>query len=211
MFWTFIILLLFFICGFMIGGYLLYKLYPDETASWENGVKDLIYIAFDGIKAIIRFVYREIEGKDLPEYLINPALILTDQEVLDLVDTLRDHPFDTPALVSYTPNINGVSWIDINAIGLTERYKDISNEQTEKICRNIIGNYFMRTRGCQVKFYIRVVTPTRLYFAVPLSEDGKHFLDKQEMSEAKYESGFVSADPMIEIVPERPSDTGEDR
>ena len=206
---TIIIVILVAICGFMTGGYLLYKLYPEETESWEDGVKFLIHITFHGIKSIFRFVYREMEGKDLQDYEINPALILADQETLDLIDSLNSHPYDTPALVSYIPNVNGISWTDVKAVGLVERYKDITNEQIAQICRNIIETYFMKSRGCQVAVYIKVATPTRLYFAVALSEDGKRFLDRQEPSAVDPVSTHNSG--LTEKIPERSATEGEDR
>ena len=207
MFWTLFILLLVAACGFMIGGYFLYKLYPDETDSWEDGVKFMLQIAFSGIKAIFRFVCREMEGKDLQDYEVNPALILADQETLELIDALNGHPYDTPALSSYIPDVNGVSWTDIKAVGLVERYKDITNEQIAQICRNIIETYFMKSRGCQVKVYIKVATSTRLYFAVALSENGKRFLNNQESSAAEPVS--VKDRGLTEKVPKRSAETGE--
>ena len=209
MFWTIIIVILVVICGFMTGGYLLYKLYPEETESWEDGVKFLIHITFCWIKAIFRFVYRELEGKDLQEYEVNPALILADQETLDLIDALNGHPYDTPALAGYIQNVNGISWTDVKAVGLVERYKDITNEQIAQICRNIIETYFMKSRGCQVAVYIKVATPTRLYFAVALSEDGKRFLDRQEPSAV--EPAPARNSELTEKVPERSTDAGEDK
>lgn len=209
MVWTLVILFLVALCGYMIGGYLLHKLYPKEIVSWEDGVKFMLHTTFYGIKAIFRFIYREIEGKDLQEYIANQALILTNQETLEVVDALNGHPYDTPALASYISNVNGISWTDIKAVGLVERYKDITNEQIAQICRNIIETYFMKSRGCQVAVYIKVATPTRLYFAVALSEDSKRFLDSQEPSAVESVSDPMQDMGLAETVPERSPDTEE--
>ena len=142
----------------------------------------------------------------MQDYEVNPALILADQETLELIDALNGHPYDTPALASYIPDVNGVSWTDIKAVGLVERYKDITNEQIAQICRNIIETYFMKSRGCQVKVYIKVATSTRLYFAVALSEDGKRFLNSQEPSAAEPVSDR-KIEGLTETVPERSPET----
>lgn len=211
MFWTLIIILLVALCGIMLGGYLLYKLYPEETATWEDGVKDLIHITFYGIKAICRFIYKELTGNDLQEYVVNPGLVLTNQETLELIGDLNGHPYDTPAWENYTPNINGISWTDVKAVGLVERYKDITNEQIATICRNIIETYFMKTRNDKPIVYIKVATPTRLYFAVALSKDGKRFLDSQEPSAVESVSDPMQDIGLTETVPERSPDTEENR
>ena len=143
----------------------------------------------------------------MQEYIANQALILTNQETLEVVDALNGHPYDTPALASYISNVNGISWTDIKAVGLVERYKDITNEQIAQICRNIIETYFMKSRGCQVAVYIKVATPTRLYFAVALSEDSKRFLDSQEPSAVESVSDPMQDMGLTETVPERSPDT----
>ena len=206
---TFIIILLLCICGSMIGGYVIYRLYPESTERWEDGVSFMVHLVFDPLISLSKFIYKKVVEKLLTDQTIDMTYMLTDQETLDLVDNLKDHPYDTPALASYIPNANGISWIDIKAVGLVGRYKDVTYEQTATICRNVIENYFMRTRGCQVAVYIRVASPTRLYFAVPLSEAGKRFLDRQKESAVESVGDPVAAEPLTETVPERSADTGE--
>ena len=202
-FWTFIIVVLVGLCGFMIGGYLIHKLYPEETPTWEDGVKFLLHLTFRGIKGIFRFAYQEIEGKDLQEYIVDPALILTNQEMADLAEALKGHPYDTPVLADYVQNMNGITWIDIQAVGLVPQYEGISNEQIAKISWNVIEMFFMKTRGYQATVYIKVATPTRLYFAIALSEEGRRRLESQGASAVRVETYPDPNGPLTETVPER--------
>ena len=203
-----IIIILVCICGFMISGYVIYRLYPKSTERWEDGVSFMVHLVFDPLFSLAKFIYKKVVDKLLTDQTVDITYILTEQEPLDLVDALEDHPYDTPALASYIPNANGISWIDIKAVGLAGRYKDITYEQIVAICQNIIETYFMKSRGCQVAVYIKVATPTRLYFAVALSEDGKRFLDRQEPSAV--EPAPAQNSELTEKVPERSTDAGED-
>lgn len=154
-------------------GYLIYKAeLSSEVHTWEDGVKKALTFGFE-------FVYEELLGKVLPDKLVNPALICSNQEVLELVARLNDHPYDTPVLVSYISNANGIDWYDFAAVGLAPKYKNMANEQIARIACYKIQTFFMETRGCKVALYIKVATPTRLYFAVALSENGRKFLEKQ--------------------------------
>lgn len=209
MVWTLVILFLVALCGFMIGGYVIYRLYPESTERWEDGVSFMVHLVFDPLISLAKFIYKKVVEKLLTDQTADMTYMLTDREALDLVDTLKDQPYDVPALASYIPNANGISWIDVKAVGLVGRYKDVTYEQIATICRNVIENYFMKTRGCQVAVYIRVASPTRLYFAVPLSEAGKRFLDRQEVSAVESVNDPVAAEPLTETVPERSADTGE--
>lgn len=208
---TFIIIILVCICGFMISGYAIYRLYPESTERWEDGVSFMIHLVFDPLFSLAKFIYKKVSEKLLTDQTVDMTYMLTEQETLDLIDTLKDHPYDTPALASYIPNVKGISWIDLKAVGLVGRYKDITYEQITQICRNIIETYFMKTRGCQVAIYIRVATPTRLYFAVPLSEAGKRFLDRQKVSAVESVSEPMQDMELTETVPERSPDTEENR
>lgn len=208
---TSLIIILYSICGFMIGGYVIHRLYPESTERWEDGVSFMVHLVFDPLISLARLIYKKVIEKLLTDQTVDMTYMLTDQETLDLVDALKDHPYDTPALASYIPNANGISWIDIKAVGLVGRYKDVTYEQIATICRNVIENYFMKTRGCQVAVYIRVASPTRLYFAVPLSEAGKRFLDRQEVSAVESVKEPVAAEPLTETVPERSAEPGENR
>lgn len=206
---TILIIILYSICGFMIGGYVIYRLYPESTERWEDGVSFMVHLVFDPLISFAKFIYKKVVEKLLTDQTVDMTYMLADQETLDLVDTLKDHPYDIPALASYIPNANGISWIDIKAVGLAGRYKDITYEQIITICQNVIETYFMKTRGCQAAVYIRVASPKRLYFAVPLSEAGKRFLDRQEMSAVESVGDPVAAEPLTETVPERSPDTGD--
>lgn len=155
-----------------LSGYLLYKLKAD-IQNWETGVYKVLTFGFD-------ILYTEITGQIPLEYIINTALIFNDDEVLDLVESLSHHPYDTPSLERYSPNINGISWIDIHAVGLTPPYKDIDSEQIGDIATKKINNYTMKSRKIKAQVFIKIATPKRLYLAIPLSDNGYRFLQQQQ-------------------------------
>lgn len=177
-----IFLSIFFIisAGIMIGGFIIYKGW--ELDSWENGVKKVLTFGFHLIYKIYCFAYTELTGKEISGNCINTALMCSNHEVLELVTCLDGHPYDTPSLESYIPNENGIAWYDISAIGLVHMYRDLTCKQLADMVYKIIQNYFMKTRGVQVFIYILVVTPTRLYFAIALSEEGRKSLEKQALN-----------------------------
>lgn len=178
----------------LLGGAVCYLLKVNGADSWAEGtteftiylIKATTYIArpiWKGIKMVLPFlgrsIYEEISGSPYPDAVINTGLVLTNEEVLTLVDTLEEHPYDTPSLSSYTPEYKGAMWIDLSAVSLIPKYSSLDNKQIQRIAGKVIQNYFMKNRNTQVDIHFLAVTPTRLYFAVPLSVDGKRYLSKQ--------------------------------
>lgn len=135
----------------------------------------LLFAIFKFITEVKKFS----TGEDVLEMLADQTRMLTNEEVLELVESFHMHPYDTPSLISYTPNINGVAWYSIEALRLTDAYSTLTNAELSKMCYHKIRNYIMETRGIQVPIYIKVATPTQLYFAIPLSAYGEKLLSKQ--------------------------------
>lgn len=159
--------------GICLIGFVFYKFQVFELNSWEAGVKKVLTFLVD-------WIYEESTGKTRVLNYVNNALILSNQEALDLTASFKNHPFDTPSIVSFIPIANGIQWFDIASCGLHPRYANIPREQLEKLASHIIENFFMESRGTQVPIFMKVVTPTRLYFAIPISEQGRKFLEAQE-------------------------------
>ena len=159
----------FFVC---VSGFILYKGQVIKADSWEDSIRIMI-------TSVCKFFYEGITGVDIQNSIANTSLILVDREILDLVKSFENHPYDTPTLALYVPNQNGVLWVDIHAIKLTSTYKDLSFTELSNMAFHIVQNYYMETRGINVNVYIKIATPTRLYFAIPLSVEGNRFLEKQ--------------------------------
>lgn len=170
--------------GLMIMGYVAYKL-GFVKSSWEDGVKWIFTGTFKGLLKIVRWMKEEASGESLNDMIIDTALMLNKQEILELVRTLEKQPYDTPTIESFTQNANGIMWTDVSPVGLSSEYKDIDNEMIKEITERKIQNFFMTTRERQVPLYIKVASPTRLYFAIPLSQAGQEFLEKQEQNKEK--------------------------
>lgn len=153
-----------------LSGFILYK-YRTGITSWEEGIKKAITFGLD-------WICEEATGQASSDKLINPSLLLTNNEALELTQRFDGHPYDTPVLVNYTPNLNGISWYEIQAINLISKYASLDNSGIAKIAEHIIQTYFMQSRNTQIAIYIRVATPKRLYFAIPLSVQGNSFLAK---------------------------------
>lgn len=182
--------------GFLIetSGFLIYKSGILHTNSWEETISKMFTL-------IGEVFYEDVTGKLVDKKIINPALILIHEEILELVKRLENNPFMTPALAQYIPNENGIMWVDIRAVKLIAKYKDLTKKELYKMLYHIIQNFYMEKRNTQVCLYIKVATPNRLYFAVALSEEGKEFLEKQEaLQNSKTETPTVHK-PLKEEVP----------
>ena len=164
-----IIYIVFFVCA---SGFILYKGKVIKADSWEDSIRIMI-------TSIYKFFYEGITGVDIQNSIANTSLILVDREILNLVKSFENHPYDTPTLALYVPNQNGVLWVDMHAIKLASTYKDLSFTELSNMAFHIVQNYYMETRGINVNVYIKIATPTRLYFAIPLSVEGNRFLEKQ--------------------------------
>ena len=155
-------------------GYVLYKT-REEINSWECGVKWILTAGFN-------WLYEEATGQHEERNLLNTSLMLSNDEVLQLVKNFDKHPYETPTLSSYNPNSYGIAWYDIYTLGLSPVYAGLTNDQIKQMAKYVIQNYFMNTRNIQVSIYIQIASPIRLYFAIPLSENGQLFLEKQRRS-----------------------------
>lgn len=157
-------------------GFINYKyLSAGKIKSWEDGIKDF----FISLVSLFTMIYRLFSEKEPPEEIINPSLILSSNEVIELIKLFANHPYDTPSLETYEKNSNGIMWLDITAVSFTSEYRESSFEDLSRMAKNHIQNYYLETRAVKVTVYIKVITPKRLYFAIPLSESGKSFLEKQ--------------------------------
>lgn len=109
---------------------------------------------------------------------------LDNKEVLALVKQFEGHPYETPSLLNYNVDIieNSVIRIDISAVGLSSKYKHITNDEIRNIAHNIIQNFYMETRNTRIDVYIHIATPERLYFEIPLSCRGRKIIEQTSTS-----------------------------
>lgn len=161
-------------------GFIAYKM--KFADSWEGGVKLILKTFWYGFKKIGKFLYEEFSGKAAQEEEINEKIYLTNQEMMNFIDEFEGRPYNTPILAGSEIR-NGIWWADISAASLSPTYRDTSMDIIKDLCQKVIQRFFMKARETSVKVYIRVVTPTRLYFAIPLSEKGRKFLEDQIASE----------------------------
>lgn len=200
-----------------LGGTACYLLKINGADSWPEGLKEFTVYLIKGsififrstwkaLKIVLPFlgrsVYEEISGTPYPDTVINTSLIFSNEEMLGLVKSLDGHPYDTPSLENYIPEYRGAMWIDISAVGLVSKYKGLTNRQIQEMAERVIQNFFMETRSTKKKVEIRflVVTSTRLYFAVPLSVDGKRYLDKQTEALPALPISEMKQEPLTEDV-----------
>lgn len=198
--------------GIMLCGFVVYKCW--ELNSWELGVKKFLTDGFQLIYKFCTFAYYELTGKVPCAQIINASLMLQIKEQLELVARFYMHPYDTPVLVSYIPNINGISWFDISAPSLISHYKELGFKGIVNIATNIIQTFYMETRNIKVYLFIKIATPTRLCFAIALSEEGRNFLEKQCADVYVDENIIDTVSPLeeeIDLFPpseEEPHDSG---
>jgi hypothetical protein len=189
------------------GGFITYKL--KYANSWEDGVKLLLKIYWDWIKKIGKFLYEEFLGRSPDSQIINPALILTNKEAIELTNRFKGCPYVMPFLEKLSPNCNGIMWMEIIASGLCTSYETLSFAELKRIAISTIGNFYYEIKGINVPIYVKVAQKDRLYFAIPLCEDGEKFLQKQEQFQG--ESSFEQEQPMKSLEEEIPNfDSGKD-
>ena len=87
------------------GGFIAYKM--KFADSWEGGVKLLLKTYWDWIKKIGKFLYEEFLGRSPDSQIINPALILTNKEAIELTNRFKNCPYVMPFLEKLSPNCNG--------------------------------------------------------------------------------------------------------
>lgn len=189
------------------GGFITYKL--KYANSWEDGVKLLLKIYWDWIKKIGKFLYEEFLGRSPDSQIINPALILTNKEAIELTNRFKGCPYVMPFLEKLSPNCNGIMWMEIIASGLCSSYATLSFSELKRIAISTIGNFYYEIKGINVPIYVKVAQKDRLYFAIPLCEDGEKFLQKQDQFQG--ESSFEQEQPMKSLEEEIPNfDSGKD-
>ena len=189
------------------GGFITYKL--KYANSWEDGVKLLLKIYWDWIKKIGKFLYEEFLGRSPDSQIINPALILTNKEAIELTNRFKGCPYVMPFLEKLSPNCNGIMWMEIIATGLCTSYATLSFSELKRIAISTIGNFYYEIKGINVPIYVKVAQKDRLYFAIPLCEDGEKFLQKQDQFQG--ESSFEQEQPMKSLEEEIPNfDSGKD-
>jgi hypothetical protein len=189
------------------GGFITYKL--KYANSWEDGVKLLLKIYWDWIKKIGKFLYEEFLGRSPDSQIINPALILTNKEAIELTNRFKGCPYVMPFLEKLSPNCNGIMWMEIIASGLCTSYATLSFSELKRIAISTIGNFYYEIKGINVPIYVKVAQKDRLYFAIPLCEDGEKFLQKQEQFQG--ESSFEQEQPMKSLEEEISNfDNGKD-
>ena len=189
------------------GGFITYKL--KYANSWEDGVKLLLKIYWDWIKKIGKFLYEEFLGRSPDSQIINPALILTNKEAIELTNRFKGCPYVMPFLEKLSPNCNGIMWMEIIATGLCTSYATLSFSELKRIAISTIGNFYYEIKGINVPIYVKVAQKDRLYFAIPLCEDGEKFLQKQDQFQG--ESSFEQEQSIKSFEEEIPDfDSGKD-
>ena len=141
---------------FCLGGYILYKM--GEAENTEEGAGMLgaciasvaltvLHFLPKIFRPLFRFLYEAVyegwTGHDLPEKLIHAERILSNAEVLELVQKFKNNPYIVPSLGDYIPNYQGILWLDIKAVELALRYQSFIRED---IC-NMADSYPLYHQG----------------------------------------------------------------
>ena len=183
------------------GGFIAYKM--KFADSWEGGVKLLLKTYWDWIKKIGKFLYEEFLGRSPDSQIINPALILTNKEAIELTNRFKGCPYVMPFLEKLSPNCNGIMWMEIIATGLCTSYATLSFSELKRIAISTIGNFYYEIKGINVPIYVKVAQKDRLYFAIPLCTDGETLLQKPEQFQE--ESSFEQEQSIKTFEEEIPS------
>lgn len=198
---------------FCLGGYILYKM--GEAENTEEGAGMLgaciasvaltvLHFLPKIFRTLFRFLYEGWTGHDLPEKLVHAERILSNAEVLELVQKFKNSPYIVPSVENYIQNNLGILWLDIKAVGLIPLYQGLTRIDICGMAESIIQNFYMETRGIRVKVFIKVASPKRLYFAIPLSVEGEKYLEKQAQEQPQIQDSYedVTFDLFEEEIPE---------
>ncbi len=206
----------------IVGGILIYD--PQIRQEFKEIVKDMFIKMIKICKAvfkvlwkliflIIRIFYEEATGRPWPGKEVNEQIILTTEEVNQLMDRFGKHLYMFPVSKQYVPNSNGALWIQLTAIDYIESLRDLSVEQQKAIAVAIIKKFYLKARGFTPSVYILAISPQRLDFAIPLSEEGRKYLEKmiQTIREKEKSQEAKALEPLSEKVPPLEKDPAEDK
>lgn len=209
--------------AFCLMGYILYKLGYARSVEEGSGllgsiiasaILDVFRFLPKIFRPLFRFLYEAVyegwTGHDLPEKLIHAERILSNAEVLELVQKFKNSPYLVPSVANYIQNNLGILWLDIKAVGLIPLYQGLTRSDICEMAESIIQNFYMETRGIRVKVFIKVASPKRLYFAIPLSVEGEEYLEKQAQPQIQDSYEDVTFDLFEEEIPEN-EDNDESR
>lgn len=202
---------------FCLGGYILYKM--GEAENTEEGAGMLgaciasvaltvLHFLPKIFRPLFHFLYEGWTGHDLPEKLVHAERILSNAEVLELVQKFKNSPYIVPSVENYIQNNLGILWLDIKAVGLIPLYQGLTRIDICGMAESIIQNFYMETRGIRVKVFLKVASPKRLYFAIPLSVEGEKYLEKQVEDQPQIQDSYedVTFDLFEEEIPENEDD-----
>ncbi len=155
-------------------GFIFYKCELDGVSSFEEGIKFCTL-------GLIKFCYEELTGKTDSDKVLNQTLILSNKEVIDLIDRYKA-VFEFPKLCQYFIDSNGIMHIDMSTVALVSKYKDISASTLREIICNITQEHFHKIREYTVDVYIPIATESHVLITIPLSEYAKKVIrDNQKM------------------------------
>ena len=180
-------------------GYIFYK--TQHLDSWTDGLKDvfntgksIMSIIGKGVVSCMQFCYTELTGKLPDGQIINPTLMLTNKEAIELTNRFKNCPYVMPFLEQFLPNCNGILWMEIIAVGLYISYETLSFSELKRIAISTIGNFYYEIKGINVPIYVKVA---------------QKFLQKQEQFQG--ESSFEQEQPMKSLEEEISNfDNGKD-
>lgn len=161
---------------FSLVGFWAYKSQFIHVERWEDSLKLMFRTCFQWLA---EFAYEKTTGKPVPRKIENSSLMLSNEELSELIRRLKSDLYELPTRGELPFTKNGIACYEISAKGLIPRLKDAGNEEIADIAYRIIEDYYMESRAIIPYICIRVATPKRLIFEIPLSEDGIAFLNQQ--------------------------------
>ena len=150
----------------------------DDLVIFGRYVRKALRLLGKGLAVVVKWIYEEATGNDWPGTEANGEMILTMEEVKWLIKRFEKYLYVLPILMKYEPNDKGALWLKLGAIGYLEHLKDLPVEQLKAIAVHIVQSFYMEIRGFTTPVYILSISPQRLTFAIPLSEEGRKYLEK---------------------------------
>ena len=183
----------------------------DNLAIFGRYVRKALRLLGKGLSLLAKWVYEEATGNDWPGTEANGEIILTMEEVYRLIKRFEKYLYVFPLLVKYEPNAKGALWIKLKAIGYLEHLNDLPVEQLKALAVHIVQSFYLEVRGFTPPVYILSISPQGLAFAIPLSEEGRKYLEKVTQMIREQEKIQEAAEPeaLFEEIPPLEEDPTE--
>lgn len=181
------------ICGI---AFFVYKTEIFGYSSWEEAVKGLL----NCLKTACIQGYYFLTDTVPPEKRMNKWILLSDVEIKELIAEFKRNLYILPRMEGWQIEKNGILRIQISAFDVVSVCKGMTNETYQTIAERIIQKFYFDIRNRPVFLFVESVTNHHLHFAIPLTEEGREILKKENEKRQEKKIAEIPIEPLEEEV-----------